>query len=255
MRSIVTSLLVVALAGAAVPVSAQTGRPAELKAAVATSSRTPDNIKLDASRKPLAVLRWGGLRQGMKTADLFGGNLYWAEILSPAVGPKGSVTVWEPTQFMSKDGKAFAEKFAAKAGNVTLIESRMEEPNLPRDAFDFVMLNLNYHDVYWSSDKYGIPKMNPQDWLKRVYASIKKGGTLMVIDHVADAGLAPRDSVEKYHRIDPAVIRKDMRQAGFVLAGYSPMLRNASDKHNIEVFDPAVKGKTDRVVFRFRKPA
>jgi predicted methyltransferase len=32
------------------------------------------------------------------------------------------------------------------------------------------------------------------------------------------------------------------------------MLRNPQDAHDTLVFDPAIRGKTDRVVFRFRKP-
>ena len=46
--------------------------------------------------------------------------------MAPAVGPKGHVTVWEPTQFY---GKESAEKFAAfqqKAGNTHLIVTPFE---------------------------------------------------------------------------------------------------------------------------------
>ena len=43
-----------------------------------------------------------GLKRGMHVIDLFGGNAYWAEIMAPAVGPKGHVLVWEPTQFYER---------------------------------------------------------------------------------------------------------------------------------------------------------
>ena len=32
------------------------------------------------------------------------------------------------------------------------------------------------------------------------------------------------------------------------------MLRNPADDHSLNVFDPAIRGKTDRFVFKFRKP-
>ncbi|WFL76452.1 hypothetical protein P7228_10630 [Altererythrobacter arenosus] len=60
---------------------------------------------------------------------------------------------------------------------------------------------------------------------------------------------------EKLHRIDPADARKDFEEAGFVFEAESDMLANADDPRDISVFDPAIRGKTDRFVYRFRKPA
>lgn len=248
-------LLAVALVSMAAPASAaKLQKLADVKAAVASPLRTAENLKLDESRKPAEILRYAGIREGMKVADLFGGNLYWAEMLSPMVGDKGLVTVWQPTQFQTKEGKAFFAKFAAKANNVHMLESPMEAPNLPHNAYDFVMLNLNYHDIYWRSDKYGVPMMKPDKWVKAVYNSLKRGGQVMVIDHIAERDTGPRESVEKWHRIDPWVIRKDFRKAGFSMMGYSNILRNNKDDLKVSVFDEKVRGKTDRVVMRFRKP-
>jgi predicted methyltransferase len=240
------------LASAAVAAPPAPTRVANVEAAVALPTRTADNVKLDASRKPAAVLRWAGLRQGMRAIDLFGGNLYWAEIMSPAVGPTGHVTVWEPTQFIDDKGRAAFAKFAAAAGNVDLRTSPMEAPDLPANAFDFAMINLNYHDVYWESAKFKIPRMEPAPWLRKLNAAMKRGGTVVVIDHVAKSG-APRETVEKYHRIDPAVVRADFRKAGFVLTGTSNLLANPKDDYAIGVFDEKVRGKTDRFVYKFRK--
>ena len=46
----------------------------------------------------------------------------------------------------------------------------------------------------------------------------------------------------------------DFKRAGFKLEAESNMLRNPADDHNLLVFDPAIRGKTDRFVFKFRKP-
>ena len=62
-----------------------------------------------------------------------------------------------------------------------------------------------------------------------------------------------REAVEKFHRKDPAAIKADF-VAGFVLEAESPILRMADDDHSKGVFDPAIRGRTDRVVYRFRKP-
>jgi predicted methyltransferase len=75
-----------------------------------------------------------------------------------------------------------------------------------------------------------------------------------VIDHVAQPGGDVREVADKLHRIDPAVIRRDFEQAGFVFDGESDLLRNSADDHSKLVFDPGVRGKTDRVAYRFKKP-
>ena len=236
----------------AMPAAGQAA-PENVAAAVAAPGRSDDNLKLDASRKPVEVLRFLGLKRGMRVADMFGGNHYWAEIFSSAVGPKGQVVVWEPTQFYR--GKAPAEFAAFQAGrpNVSIITSPFGAPNLPPRAFDFMLINLNYHDVYWESAKNGITRMEPDAWLKTVYAAMKPGGIVGVIDHVGPAG-DTRAIVEKEHRIDPATVKADFQRAGFVLDGSSDLLRNLADDHSLVVFDPAIRGKTDRFVYRFKKP-
>ncbi|MCA1653348.1 MAG: class I SAM-dependent methyltransferase [Sphingomicrobium sp.] len=240
----------------AVPGAARTspgGGPADVAAAVAAPGRSADNMKLDASRRPAEVLRFLGLRKGMRVADMFGGNRYWAEIFSQAVGPTGHVTVWEPTQFYKEKTKAELTAFAASHPNVSILTSPFEAPDLPSRAFDFMLINLDYHDTYWQSEKNGIVRQDPGAWLTRIRAAMKPGGIVGVVDHVGPAG-DTRAIVEKLHRIDPAVVRADFRRAGFVLDGTSDLLRNPADDHSLLVFDPTIRGKTDRFVYRFKKP-
>ena len=75
-----------------------------------------------------------------------------------------------------------------------------------------------------------------------------------MIDHVAAPGRETRAEVEATHRIDPAVIRADFERAGFVFDGESDLLRNPQDDRSVNVFDPSIRGRTDRIVYRFRKP-
>lgn len=224
-------------------------------AAVANPARDPDNVKLDEGRKPAQVLAFLGLRRGMHVLDLFGANRYWAEIMVPVIGPKGSYVVWEPAQFYNDKSKAAFEAFAAKNPNVSILVSPFQTHNLPRNYADFVILNDNYHDNYWQSDKFGIPKMDPAAFLKDVYAAMKPGAVIGVIDHVANPNSDTRATVDKYHRIDPNVVKADFARAGFKFVGSSDILRNPADDHTLIVFDPKVRGHTDRFVFKFRKPA
>ena len=228
--------------------------PADVGASVAaTSARSEENVKLDASRKPVEVLKFLGLKQGMRVADPFGGNLYWAEITAPAVGPKGRVTIWEPKQFYDQKTYDRLTAFAAKQPNVFMQVSPFEAPDMPANTYDFMLINLDYHDVYWESAKYGVVRMEPDAWLKTIYDAMKPGATVGVIDHIANPGDA-RQTVDKLHRIDPETVKADFKRAGFVLEGESDLLRNPADDHSLLVFDPKIRGKTDRFVFKFRKP-
>ncbi|HKU92045.1 MAG TPA: hypothetical protein VJP82_01710, partial [Sphingomicrobium sp.] len=69
-----------ALLLAAAPASMLVAKPAAradaIAAAVASPDRTPDNVKLDEGRKPAELLKFLGLKPGMRVADPFGGNFY-----------------------------------------------------------------------------------------------------------------------------------------------------------------------------------
>jgi len=248
MRAMILATLLVS----AVPM-AVAAAPADVKSSVAaTAARSEANVKLDESRKPVEVLKFLGLQQGMWVADPFGGNLYWAEITSPAVGPKGRVTIWQPKQFYGQKGYDNFMALHARQPNVWLRVSPFEAPDLP-GKYDFMLINLDYHDVYWESAKNGIVRMDPDAWLKTIYDSMKPGGVVGIIDHVAKPG-DTRATVEALHRIDPEVVKADFKRAGFKLEATSDILRNPADDHSLNVFDPKIRGKTDRFVFKFRKP-
>jgi predicted methyltransferase len=82
---------------------------------------------------------------------------------------------------------------------------------------------------------------------------LKPGGIYLVIDHVAERGSGLRDT-EALHRIDPQRLRQEIEAAGFIFDSQSSVLRNQADDHRLSVFDPGVRGRTDQVVYRFRRP-
>ena len=250
MRAIYLAMLL----ATAVPATAW-AEPADVAAAVAaTASRTEANVKLDEGRKPAEVLSLLGLEKGDRVLDMFGVNQYWAEIIAPAIGEGGYVTVWQPNQFLNDKRRATFAEFAGKQKNVVLINSPFEQPSLGTGAYDFIIMNLDYHDVYWESAERKIGRMEPDAWLARLFAAAKPGAVIGIIDHAAAPGGDTRAVVEKLHRIDPAVVKADFQRAGFVLEGESDLLKNPADDHSLNVFDEKIRGKTDRFIFKFRKP-
>jgi predicted methyltransferase len=159
-----------------------------------------------------------------------------------------------PTQFFADKRKQSFAAFKATHPNVSITSSPFEAADLPKSYADFVIINDNYHDSYWQNEKLKLPQMDPNAFLKAVYASMKPGATIGVIDHVANPNSDTRATVEKYHRIDPNVVKADFKRAGFVFVGSSDILRNSADAHDVEVHDPKIAGHTDRFVFLFKKP-
>ena len=157
-------------------------------------------------------------------------------------------------QFYDKDSQEKFAAFQAKTPNTHLIVSPFEALALEPNSYDFMMINLNYHDVYWESAKYGVKRMEPDAFLKTVFAAMKPGGIVGVIDHVGNPG-DTRETVEKFHRIDPAVVKADFERVGFKLEAESDILRNPADDHSLLVFNPQIRGKTDRFIYKFRKPS
>ena len=247
MKALILALLITA------PMTAYAA-PADVAAAVATAGRPAEATKLDESRKPAEVLAFLGLEQGDRVLDLFTGGGYYAEIMGRAVGPEGAVVAWEPANFYNDETKKGWSELGARVPNARLLVSPATSIELAPDSFDFVLMHMIYHDLYWESEQYKFPRLDPAAVLKKVHAATKPGGIVGVVDHVAAAGGDTRQVVDKLHRIDPAVIRADFERAGFVFDGESDLLRNAGDDHGKLVFDPSVRGKTDRVVYRFRKP-
>ena len=86
-----------------------------------------------------------------------------------------------------------------------------------------------------------------------VYELVKPGGFYVIVDHAAAAGTGTGDA-QSLHRIDPASVRQEVEAAGFVLDAESALLANKDDPRSIKVFDPAIKGHTDRFAYRFAKP-
>ncbi len=228
--------------------------PADVAGAVA-SQRPADMKQQDSARKPVELLTFLGVQKGDRALDIVtGGGGYYAEILGKAVGPQGSVVAWEPVIFYDDVAKTRLKDLRKRVPNVELLTSAWNPIPLKASSFDFVLMHMIYHEFYWERSQYKIPKVNPDRVLKNIFAATKPGGIVGVVDHSASPGGNTRAVVNKLHRIDPAVVRADFERAGFVFEGESPVLRNSRDDLGKLIFDPAVRGKTDRFVYRFRKP-
>jgi predicted methyltransferase len=250
MRSLFAAALALAVPAAAA------AEPADVAAAVAAPGRAQDHVALDEVRRPVEVLNWLGLERGDRVLDYFTGTGYYAEIMARAVGPEGAVFATNPPPFMGNERiRTALAGVRERAPNAAFYAMPVNALGLPPNSFDFVMLHLVYHDAYWESARFNLPRIDPNTVTRALFEATKPGGVVAVIDHVANPGRDTRAEVEATHRILPETVRADFERAGFVLEAESDMLRNPQDDRSVNVFEPSIRGRTDRFVYRFRKPA
>lgn len=226
-----------------------------IAAAVAMEGRDAADRALDEGRMPAKMLAFMGVETGDSVLDIFAGGGYYTEMLAYAVGPTGEVIAVNPPQFMARESAMKKWRgVVTRAPNSLMIPQQLDAMNVGENRFDAAMLHLIYHDFYWESEQFKFKRLEPASVLASLFKAMKPGGTVTVIDHVANPGGDTREVVEKLHRIDPATVRSDFEAAGFVFDGQSDALHIAADDHSGNVFDEAIRGKTDRFAFRFKKP-
>jgi predicted methyltransferase len=194
---------------------------------------------LDATRKPAEVLSFYGVKRGDKVADIYAARGYYTAILSQAVGPEGRVYSVNPASRQEINDRWKKPEYS----NVRTVDGPIAQVALPQDAsLDFVLIHLNYHDI---------PIGDRSAMNKRIFASLKRGGTYGVVDHSAKEG-SGNDAIKTFHRIDKLQVIKEVTDAGFKLAKEGNMLRKPEDTRDFNV--NKVRNKDDRFVLAFVKP-
>jgi predicted methyltransferase len=250
LRTLLPALLVTGLAAAAT----SSAVPAYLAAAIANPSRPAEDVARDADRKPAATLMFAGVAPGEQIAELLPGGGYFTRIMSKAVGANGHIYALVPAP--RADAPANAPDFAARVkalaadpayANVSVVVEPFAELKTPVPV-DLVWTSQNYHDLH------NLPGLDVAVFNQMVFAALKPGGTYLILDHATEPG-AGVSQTSTLHRIDPQTVKREVLAAGFVYDGQSDVLRNPQDPHTAKVFDPAIRGKTDQFILKFKKPA
>jgi predicted methyltransferase len=258
MKWIVTPVAGLALAG--LIASAALARPPAAKDAakdvanaVARAVADPgraDDARIDSRRHVAELVVFSEVKPGDRVLELIPGSGYFTRVFSKVVGPKGAVYAALPAEM--EKGHPGAEKMRSLAkqgyGNIQVLVQPAAALAAPQPV-DVVFTSQNYHDY---PDKFMGPT-DPALLDKAVFAALKPGGTYIVVDHAAETGSGLRVT-ETLHRIDPALVKTQVMDAGFEFAGESDVLRDPADNHKRKVFDPAIRGHTDQFVYKFRKP-
>jgi len=225
-------------------------RAGDLAARLASGDRSDADKARDAGRKPAEVVTFLGIEPGMTVVDLIAAGGWYTEVLATAVGPDGMVYAQNPAFVLQfRDGaneKALAARLAdRRLPNVERLDRELNALGLEPGSVDAALTAQNFHDIY-----NGRGQDAATGFLMVARGILKPGGVLAIIDH---AGVQGADN-ESLHRIDPKTVEDLAAAAGFVVEARSDVLANPADDHTKGVFDPSVRGQTDRFVLRLRKP-
>lgn len=237
-----TKLALLTLAAAACATAAAAPR-VDYASILADPIRPEADRARDPDRRPAELVAFARVRPGDRIAELAPGGGYFTRILSGVVGPQGRVYA-----IASRPSPALQELAAARPNVVVTVA---EPGTVPApEPVDVVWTTLNYHD-------FKNVKLGEGDGAAAINAAafraLKPGGIYLVVDHDTAAG-AGASQTSTLHRVESALVRREVESAGFRLDSTSDLLRHKADDHSLKVQETGIRGKTDQFVLRFRKP-
>jgi predicted methyltransferase len=201
------------------------------------------------------LIRFSRVDAGATVIDVYPGDGDWSRLFSDVVGPEGRVYSFVPAEVahFKNDPVGLMRTLAKEPGreNVEVVSADLVAmPQATRPA-DVLWLHLFYHDLHTALMQ--AKGATAAEFNRAVYERLKSGGYYVIVDHATAAGVG-MSNAQSLHRIDPASLREEVEAAGFVLDAESTVLANKDDPHSSKVFDPSIKGETDRFAYRFVKP-
>ncbi len=206
--------------------------------------------------KQSELIRFARVDAGSTVIDVYPGDGDWTRLFSDIVGPEGRVYSFVPAEVahFKNDPVGLMRTLAKEPGreNVEAVSADLVAMPEATQPADVLWLHLFYHDLHTALiQAKGATAAALQS--SRLRATEARRVATSIVDHAAAAGSGTGDA-QSLHRIDPASVREEVEAAGFVLDAESTMLANKDDPHSIKVFDPSIKGETDRFAYRFVKP-
>ncbi len=221
-------------------------------ALLAAPDRFEGDAARDAARKSAEVLAFSKIMPGQTVFEIEAGGGYFTELLSRAVGPTGKVIMQSPKEFDSFYPNAAKRLENNRLPNVTKSASMFDKLDAADASVDVVTWFQGPHELYCVEACGKLPMGQPAAVFTEISRILKPGGLFVIIDHSAPQGTPTTSG--NIHRIDPMQIKALATAANFALEEESNILANPADDQSKDVFDPAVQGKTDQFLLRYKKP-
>lgn len=223
-------------------------------AAFAKDDRPESDYEQHEIRKVRDVLGFTGISKGMTVIDMEAGGGMYTEIFAKTVGADGTVHMQNPPLFDGFSGDAIKARVAGgRLANVEQMRTAFDTLPLSGSSVDVVTWFLGPHELWFYPD--GVEKGilgDPDKAFAEIARVLKSGGHFIALDHQSVPG-SPAETGGTTHRIDKAIVIERATAVGLKLVDESDVLANAKDDYAKNVFDPAVRRKTDRFLLKFAK--
>ncbi len=225
------------------------GMPAsrvDYAALVAAPDREEADRQIDPRRKQPQLIAITGVAPGMRALDMGAGGGYTTELLARAVGPAGRVYAHDSKETIARVAPRFDARMKKPVmAPVERIVRDFDDPLPPGVGnLDLITFFFAYHDT-------GFMPVDRARMNRALFAALKPGGVLVVADHAAKAG-AGVGVAKSLHRIEEALLRREIEAAGFRLVEEGQFLRNPADPREEIVF--RAKVPVDEFVLKFVRP-
>ena len=236
------------------PAEAVAAHAYDYDAVFAQDDRPAKDYDMYAVRKASDVLDFTGVAPGMTVVEMEAGDGFYTELLSRAVGADGRVFMQNPPSFAAFLGDSVSKRVDGRLGNVKVVQSSFDNlSEVPDEEADMVTWFLGPHELWYTpEDAQPFSFGDPDRTFPEIARVMKPGATLVILDHMAPAG-SPATTGGDTHRIDKSIILDMAGKAGLTLVAESDLLANPDDDHSLNVFDPAIRRKTDRFLLKFTK--
>ncbi len=154
-------------------------------------------------QRPDDIVAALALAAGSRVADVGAGDGFFTVRLARAVGPEGRVLAVEIDQKMLELLKQLVER--EKLSNVDVIRGEPNDPRLPADSLDAVLIVNAYHEM-------------PQhaEILEHIRKALRPKGRLVIVEPITDRRRdEPRALQVKAHELAPEYVVGELHSAGF----------------------------------------
>ncbi len=176
-------------------------------------------VERDKWQKADELIRQLNIKSGSKVADVGSHEGYMTVKLAAVVGNAGKVLAVDVSQ--SKLDKLKDHLTKRSITNVELIKGEYDNPKLPLNALNAVIILDTYHEMD-DHDKI----------LQHIKASLKTGGRLVLCEPIADERrkLIRKDQQAK-HELSMSFALEDLKKAGFtIIKQQDPFIDRSKEK-------------------------
>jgi ubiquinone/menaquinone biosynthesis C-methylase UbiE len=156
----------------------------------------PERAEEEQPDKAIALL---GIARGATVADIGAGNGYMTWRLAERVGPTGKVFANDIQSEMLEMLRRNMQQ--RKLRNVETVLGTYDDPRLPPNSLDLVILVDVYHEF-----------SEPQKMLRRIRESLKSDGRLVLLEYRAEDPAVP---IRPEHKMTVAQVKTELEPEGY----------------------------------------